>query len=151
MDCLYEITTTFSLEEYKKFTQTVSNNKMNLIMIGLVSLFVVVMGIVEKSPIMFVLAVIYPFLMIFSQKKGLERSYKKNTAMHDAKILHRFYDTYFVTVVNDVENQYEYEKLQRIIETETNYYLMLSKTQGFVIIKANMPEGLEEFLRGLKK
>ena len=68
MDCLYEITTTFSLEEYKKFTQTVSNNKMNLIMIGLVSLFVVVMGIVEKSPIMFVLAVIYPFLMILPEK-----------------------------------------------------------------------------------
>ena len=44
----------------------------------------------------------------------------------------------------------EYEKLYKIIETETNFYLMISKTQGFVLVKNNMPEGLVEFIKTIQ-
>ena len=73
MDCLYETFTVFSFDEYKKFVDATSKRKQSNILLAVVSLFLIIVGIVQKTPIMFVLAVIYPVLMLFSQKKGMER------------------------------------------------------------------------------
>lgn len=150
MDCLYETFMVFSLDEYKKFVDATSKRKQSNILLAVVSLFLIIVGIVQKTPIMFVLAVIYPVLMLFSQKKGMERAYKNIPAMHDARVDFRFYDDHFVKVFGESEEQLEYEKLYKIIETETNFYLMISKTQGFVLVKNNMPEGLAEFIKTIQ-
>ena len=100
---------------------------------------------------MFVLAVGYPFLMLLSQKKSVERTYKKATAMHDARIDYRFYEDRFVKVFAEAEEEYQYTALYKIIETETNFYLMIGKTRGYVLVKANMPEGMAEFVSSIKK
>ncbi len=151
MNSLYETSTVFSFEEYKKFVDATSSRKTNNILMAIVSVALVAMGILEKSILLIVLAAAYPLLMSFSQKKGLERTYKKNPAMHNSRVDYRFYETCFVKVFGESEDQYDYEKLYKVIETETNFYLMISKTQGFVLIKANMPEGMEDFVRSIKK
>ena len=71
--------------------------------------------------------------------------------MHDARIDYRFYEKYFVKIFGGSEEQFEYEKLHKIIETKTNFYLMLNRTQGFVLVKDNMPQGLAEFFKSLNK
>ena len=61
-----------------------------------------------------------------------------------------FYNDYF-TETNEYGNtKLEYNKLHKIIETKTNFYLMIAKNQGFILVKENFPEGLEEFLRNIK-
>ena len=37
-----------------------------------------------------------------------------------------------------------------LYKTKTNFYLMLAKNQGFILVKDNFPEGLDEFLRNIK-
>ena len=152
MDCLYETFTVFTFEEYKKFVEVVSNRKRSNILLAAVSVLLLVMGIVQKTPLLIVLAIAYPFLAIFSQKIGVKKSYQNAGAMHDARVDYRFYEKHFVKVFDGKEDQFEYEKLFKVLETETNFYLMLSKTQGFVLVKANMPDGMVEFVKnGLKK
>ena len=151
MNCLYESFTVFSFDEYKKFVEATSNQKRSNILLGIVSAILVIMGIVQKSPLLIVMAAVYPVLMRFSQKKALEKTYKRATAMHDARIDYRFYEDRFVKVFAENEEEYEYEKLYKITETETNFYLMISKTQGYVLVKDNMPEGLADFLKSLQK
>lgn len=151
MDCLYETFTVFSFDEYKKFVDATSKRKQSNILLAVVSVFLLVIGIFQKTPLMIALAVIYPILMLFSQKKSVERAYKNTPAMHDARVDFRFYDDHFVKVFGESEEQLEYEKLYKIIETETNFYLMISKTQGFVLVKNNMPEGLAELIKTIKK
>ncbi|MBR5558802.1 MAG: YcxB family protein [Oscillospiraceae bacterium] len=151
MNSLFETHTIFTFEEYKKFMEAASNAKQNKLMLASVSVFFVILGITQKTPLLFVLAVAYPLLMMFTQKKGVEKAYKKATQMHDARIDYRFYEDHFVKVFAEAEDQIEYTKLHKIIETKTNFYLMISKTQGFVLVKENMPEGLAEFLGTVKK
>lgn len=151
MDFLYETFMVFSLDEYKKFVAATSKNKLNNILLAVVSVILIIMGIVQKAPILFIMAVVYPFLMISSQKKGVERNYKRATGMHDARIDYRFYEDRFVKIFAENEEEYEYANLFKVIETETNFYIMISKAQGYVLVKANMPEGMEEFVRNIKK
>ena len=61
-----------------------------------------------------------------------------------------FYDTYFIETNEYGNTKLEYSKLHKIIETKTNFYLMLAKNQGFILVKDNFPEGLDEFLRNIK-
>ena len=58
--------------------------------------------------------------------------------------------TYFTEENSYGNTKLEYSKLHKIIETKTNFYLMIAKNQGFILIKENFPEGLEEFLRNIK-
>lgn len=44
----------------------------------------------------------------------------------------------------------EYNKLNEIIETKTNFYLMISKNQGHMVLKENMSDDLQNFIRKLK-
>ena len=151
MDRLYETFTVFSFEEYKKFVEEVSKRKQSYIILAVVSVFLLVIGIVNKSLLMIALALLYPLLMILSQKISVTSSYKNAKSMHDARIDYRFYEKYFVKIFGGSEEQFEYEKLHKIIETKTNFYLMLNRTQGFVLVKDNMPQGLAEFFKSLNK
>jgi hypothetical protein len=121
------------------------------IVLAVVSAFLLIIGIVQKTPLMIVLAIAYPGLMLFSQKISVEKSYKNTQSMHDAQIDYQFYEDHFVKIFSEKEERYEYKNLHKILETETNFYLMLNKTQGFVLVKDNMPEGLSDFLKnGIK-
>lgn len=42
-----------------------------------------------------------------------------------------FYDTYFTETTQNGETRLEYNKLYKIIETKTNFYLMIAKKSRF--------------------
>ena len=44
----------------------------------------------------------------------------------------------------------EYAKLHKIVETKTNFYLLIAKNQGYILTKSTFPMGLDEFLRNIK-
>ena len=51
MDCLYETFTVFSFDEYKKFVDATSKRKQSNILLAVVSLFLIIVGIVQKNHI----------------------------------------------------------------------------------------------------
>ena len=58
---------------------------------------------------------------------------------------------HFVSKTEKSESIVEYDKLYKIIETKTNFYLMIADNQGYIVSKANCSQELIDFIISLKK
>lgn len=150
MDCLYKTTTTNTFDEYKKFNKAIMRRKSAIVAIIISEICLIVSGIGLKNIFLIVFGILWPLVTFFLQKIQIKRVFESNKVLQNAVAQFEFYDTYF-TETNEYDNtKLEYTKLYKIIETKTNFYLMISKNQGFILCKANFPEGLDEFLRNIK-
>ena len=150
MDCLYKTKTINTFEEYRRFSRVLMYKKRSIIIYALLAAFLILDGIVLDNMIFIVFAVVYPFIIWLLHNMQVKKVFKTNKALQNAEVNFEFYNDYF-TETNEYGNtKLEYNKLHKIIETKTNFYLMIAKNQGFILVKENFPEGLEEFLRNIK-
>ena len=56
------------------------------------------------------------------------------------------YDDHYVVACNEIESSIPFDKLYKIIETDTNYYLMASKVSGTIICKADCPNDFDAYI-----
>ena len=150
MESLYKTKTINTFEEYKRFSRVLMYKKRSIIIYALLAAFLILDGIVLDNMIFIVFAVVYPFVIWLLHNMQVKKVFKTNKALQNAEVNFEFYDTYFTEENSYGNTKLEYSKLHKIIETKTNFYLMIAKNQGFILIKENFPEGLEEFLRTIK-
>lgn len=150
MESLYKTKTINTFEEYKRFSRVLMYKKRSIIIYALLAAFLILDGIVLDNMIFIVFAVVYPFIIWLLHNMQVKKVFKTNKALQNAEVNFEFYDTYFTEENSYGNTKLEYSKLHKIIETKTNFYLMIAKNQGFILIKENFPEGLEEFLRNIK-
>ncbi len=150
MECLYKTTTKFTLEEYKKFNTAIIKKRHLILMSIIAVLFILAGGILLDNLFLIIFAIVYPVLFYICMQAGVKRVYNSNKLLQNAEATYEFYDDYVYEKHDGGEAKVPYEKLDEIIETKTNFYLMIAKNQGFMISKENMPEGLDEFLRSKK-
>lgn len=150
MECLYKTTTKNTFAEFKKFSNTLFRNKKNIILYTLLSAFLIFDGIVLENIFFIIFAVVYPILIVFLHNRQVKKVFVTNKAFQDLEVNFEFYDTYFLTTDLYGSGQLEYTKLHKIIETKTNFYLMIAKNQGMILVKDNLPAGLADFLRSIK-
>ena len=149
MGVLYHTKSKNTFDEYKKYVLTLQKKRMILIIVLLVIFFVFVAA-VTKYAAFYVAAAIVPFLEYFSTVRPLKKIYYSNKLAVDAVLEYDFYDTYFTKNSIAGEDKIEYSKLLKVIETKTNFYLMIALNQGYMLKKEDMPEGLDEFIRKLR-
>ena len=150
MESLYKTKIINTFEEYKRFSRVLMYKKRSIIIYALLAAFLILDGIVLDNMIFIVFAVVYPFVIWLLHNMQVKKVFKTNKALQNAEVNFEFYNDYF-TETNEYGNtKLEYNKLHKIIETKTNFYLMIAKNQGFILVKENFPEGLEEFLRNIK-
>jgi len=150
MESLYKTKTINTFEEYKRFSRVLMYKKRSIIIYALLAAFLILDGIVLDNMIFIVFAVVYPFVIWLLHNMQVKKVFKTNKALQNAEVNFEFYNDYF-TETNEYGNtKLEYNKLHKIVETKTNFYLMIAKNQGFILVKENFPEGLEEFLRNIK-
>ena len=150
MDCLYKTKTVNTFEEYKRFSRILLYKKRRIIIYTLLAIFLILDSIVLENPIFMIFAIVYPILLWSLHNTQVKKVFKTNKALKNAEVTFEFYDTHFIETNEYGNTKLEYTKLYKIIETKTNFYLMLAKNQGFILVKENFPEGLEEFLRNIK-
>ena len=150
MDCLYKTKTINTFEEYKRFSRRLLCNKRSIIIYALAGTFLIVDGIVLDNFWFIAFAIIYPLLIWLLHNRQVKKVFKTNKALQNAEANFEFYNDYFSETNEYGNTKLEYNKLHKIIETKTNFYLMIAKNQGFILVKENFPEGLEEFLRNIK-
>ncbi len=93
---------------------------------------ILVLGGIYLNNCFFILfAVIYPIILWIGFRRQNKKVFMSNKALKNAEAVFEFYDTYFV-------------------ESKTNFYLMTAKNQGYILIKAEFPKGLEELLHNLR-
>ncbi len=151
MDCLFKTTTKNTLEEYRRFSIKLEMKKGTIIVYVLLTAFLILSGIVLENRGFFGFAVIYPIILWILLNRRIKKVFASNKVLQDTDANYEFYKTHFVETDDYGTTQLEYSKLNKIIETKTNFYLMIAKNQGFILSKSEFPQGLTEFLRAVKQ
>ena len=150
MDCLYKTKTTNTFEEYKKFTWALLLKKRTIITFVIFEILFLFFAWTLESVFYLLFALLYPILIWLLQCRQIKKIFKSNKVIQNEEVTFEFYDTYFTEEYPRGNSRLEYNKLYKIVETKTNFYLMIAKNQGYILVKENFPEGLEEFLRTIK-
>ncbi len=150
MEPLYRTTNKYTYDEYKKFNRAVMLKKKTLIATIIAVLLILIGGILLESLFLILFAIIYPIIFVLLMNVGVKRVYNSNKILQDLDVNFEFYDDCFVVKHEAGEAKIPYDKLNEIIETKTNFYLMIARNQGYMVLKENMPEGFAEFIRGKK-
>lgn len=150
MDCLYTTTTNYNYEEYKRFSWNLMLKRSRIVWFIVLELWILLLGCLMKNSLLIVFAVIYPIMIFLLQNRQIKKVWKSNKVAQDMLVNFEFYDTYFVETDKSGNTKLDYSNLHKVVETKTNFYLMIAKNQGFILVKENMPEGLSDFLRSIK-
>ena len=149
MNCLYTTTTNYSYDEYKRFSWNLLLKRSHIIFYIILELFILLLGCFMKNILLIVFAVIYPIMIFLLQNRQIKKVWTSNKVAQDMLVNFEFYDTYFVETDKSGNTKLDYSNLHKVIETKTNFYLLIAKNQGFILVKENMPEGLADFLKSI--
>lgn len=152
MELLYSTETNYTYEEYKRFNKMLSFRRSVIIKCIIIEVFVLFMACLMNSLYFVVFSIIYPIILlllpVFLNKQS-KSIWESNKVAQNLNVKFDFYDTYFIATDENGETRIAYNKLHKIIETKTNFYLLFSKNQGVILNKSNFPEGLSDFLRDI--
>jgi hypothetical protein len=154
MEPLFVTTTRLTFEKYRRFNYTVQR-KFCFWCIVICSLLEVLAGgdvpLYIRVIELFVFAVINSCLVIVIMYIMARLGYYSDKTLRDEENGYSFYEDYLINVDNISQAKVDYDKLDRIIETSKDFYLMLSKTRGYILPKEDCSDGLISFLHDLKE
>ena len=153
---IHKTTVKFTYEEYKRFSLTIMRKALTKSAIGLLILLLfaaILLGMNNSklSALLCAFVVLYNFMLVFKVNKQIKKTYESNELLKDITQTIEFYEKHFVAKSDKSETTVEYEKLYRVIENKTNFYLMIADNQGYIVSKANCSEELIDFIIALKK
>ena len=142
---LFETDTVYSYEEYLRY-YTMLENRISHVwlkrggMVALVIIFVLVMklrgyGDARTISILVGLAVVLPLLLEYVQRRVLRKKFDEQEQEPVAHIC--MYEDHFSQQSSMGDTRFQYNDIYRIIETETNFYVMKDRYQGLIIVKKN--------------
>ena len=149
MEPLYTTSTTNTYEEFKRFFNTMCKMKQHIILYCILSVYLIVLSLYLGWIHTLIFAIVFPILVISLQLFQRSRIFKTNKVLQNTIVTYEFFDTYFTVTDEYGNSRLDYKKLHKIIETKTNFYLMISKNQGFLLSKESFPQGLDDFLRSI--
>ena len=148
MDSLFHTKSKNTYKEFKKYVLTLSKKRM-LLTILLTDAILFAIGTITKNYLFYISLVIIPIMEYLTTVVPSKKAFYSNKLAVDAELDYDFYETHFVKTSSVGTEKVEYSKLLKVIETKTNFYLMIALNQGYMLKKADMPQGLDVFLRNL--
>lgn len=159
---LFTIKSTYSEKEFVRFNRYIMLHRFhylrNSIVCNLILLLIFSGVIIDDvnsgnipigSVITFLLIVFINWKLCVSPTNKSKKAYRRNKTMRDASYSVDFYYDHYVILCNGIESSVPFDKLQEIIETDTDYYIMLSKISGVIIPKEKCPVGFADFIHGI--
>ncbi len=166
MQLLYETDSVWSLEEYAKFNYAVCAKQITrlrntyyilaacMFVLGVVTIVVPFLD-TAFGVILLIAVVLYLCLYQFRTKGKMDRSIKTtwetDKTIQNATPHISFYEDRLVSEDEHSTERLDYTDIHKIIETDRNFYIMLSEIKGMNIIKANCSDELIEFIRTLNE
>jgi len=152
---LHKTSVRFTYEEYKRFSLTIMKKALTKSAIGLLILLLFAailfgMNNPKMSALLCAFVVLYTFMLIFKINSQIKKTYESNELLKDITQTIEFYEKHFVAKSDKSETTVEYEKLYKVIENKTNFYLMIADNQGYIVSKTNCDNELIEFINKLK-
>lgn len=152
MQLLYATKTEYTLEEYQKFNRIVQYevNHLNWTM-GIMMALLCLLAYFQEDFLFvgmaFMVPVIFPLVLRLQSKKV----YQSNRSVQGTVTYSRFYEDHFETTSSIGISCFQYEDIFRILETRTNFYILVAKNQGIIIVKAGCEPGLIDLLKRQKE
>lgn len=157
MNPLYTTKTKYTFDEYKKFNLaiTTSINKIHIKVICVDLLFILLAFLYSTisfrgTSALLLCAILFPLFIVFSVKNSAKRVYNSNKVAQDIEVEFKFFEDKFTLDCSIGTETIEYNKLYKVIETKENFYLLIAKNQGYIIVKKNCSEDLIKFLNEKK-
>ena len=159
MQPLFTTQSVYTYEEYKRFNFVIMNFRQTLPILAVDILLLVLMTTTYGYfyPVVrffFFLAVAlfvsYIFVLL-AALLGIKKTYESNKAMKRNPVSTVYFYNEHLTETNSkgVVNL-AYADIYKIVETKTNFYIMLAKNNGIIIVKQNCTPELIIFLQNLK-
>ena len=150
MEKLFEVKTKYTLKEHVKFNFALLIKGKEIIVYSIIILITIICGIIAKLWYAVAIAIFAPLAFVGIVYFVAKKNYDSNKAAKDAEMTIEFYNDSIVQKTELGSYKVELSKILKIVETKTNFYIMISRNQGLIIKKENMPEGLEEYIKNIK-
>ena len=149
---MHKTTIKLTYEEYKRFSLAIMKKALTKSSVGLLILllFASILKGMNNSKIaafLCVFVMVYVFILIFKVNSQIKKTYESNELFKGITQTIEFYEKHFVAKSDKSETTVEYEKLYKVIENKTNFYLMIADNQGYIVSKANCDNELIEFIK----
>lgn len=159
MDALYNIDSTVTWNEYKRFCKVVQKSNSRPKILTYVCLVIVLIGSIflirahrYYPTIMAVFILVIGFSSVFvKQKREVERAWNTNKNMQNSLHHFLFYEDYLEDKSSTSMVKLLYNEIHKIIITDTNIYIMSGSTQGLLISKENCDEEFLSFIFSIKE
>lgn len=158
MEPLFKTTTEYTYDEYKKFNKEINVKnfklKMYFSIYTLIFTFAAFIFFTDRNYLALVFCltlIVAPIIILPMQINKLQKKiYNNYVSMHGTQTNISLYNDH-LEVSNLMEHlSYPYVKISKIVETETNFYIMNRENRGMIIIKSNCSLELLEFLQELR-
>ena len=154
----YQTKTTYTLDEFRRFSYEVQyklNHAGKIQMAMFTAFCLMALGSLagegrSLTAACLVCAVLVAPVFQLVLNQAVKKSYAANKAVQESESVFSFYSDHLEQDNALGHLTLEYSKIYRILETGTNFYIMVSKNQGFIIIKENCSPELIGFLQKLK-
>ena len=142
---LYETKTLITLEEYRKLNRALSNRRTFMLVMLIAEVILALLlihgirthAVRSTIQVYIIMLVLVPIIAYFVPRYLERRMYAANDTAHNIIATTRFYKDHLETTNQRGTSSRRYADMHRIIETPTNFYLMVSKVQAVIIIKDN--------------
>ena len=157
MEPLFTTETAYTLDEFKKFDFRVMRKSIISIYIMLAAIILLdaVLALLKKdwAGINTAIIIAVAFIAVyfpFSLDKKVKDTYNSNKTITKTVAKIEFFEDGFTEATDHSTYNFKYSDLNSVIETQTNFYLMIAKNQGVIIVKENCSAELIEFVQKLK-
>ncbi len=148
MKCLYTTKTEYNYTQFKRYNWALFLARGKLLPYLLLEAVLIAAALFLKQfSALRLCAVAYPVIVACVYIYRVRKAYKSSGAPRSMTVTYEFYDTELVERLDKGTAHYPYDKLQSLVETRKNVYLLLPGNISIVLEKVNFPEGLGEFVR----
>ena len=151
MEPLFKTKTKCTEEQYKKFYKSVLKARHLGISIIVLELVFLIGLIIWKKFNYLLIMILFPIFFYIFTKDERKKEFNSNKTIQNVESEFVFYEDYFEEKTKYEEAKVNYKMLYKVIETKDNVYLMIGRSQGYILIKENMPKGLLEFINNKYK
>lgn len=159
MEPLFTTKTTYTLDEYMRYSTHISmKNKRfarTMILLAVTIVMLALLSFLNKSygvATGFVAGgLLFPFILTANFRSSVKRTYNSNALLRGAVCTFRFYEEHMAGDDPTGHAEYTYDKLFSIVETKTNFYIMISENQGSIVIKENCSPEMIAFIQEIKQ
>lgn len=152
MEANFQTETVYTFDEYKKYNHTLLWRVKRVPIIILAMELVLLAVSYFTRDITYILgALLVPLIFKIVGSIQAKKTFQNNSDLHHMTLVYLFCDDYMEQRSRLGTGRIYYKEIRQVFETRTNFYLMIGRMDGLIIVKDNCSQALVRFLENLQR